>query len=70
MSVKTNDAIKEDSENNNTTTEQRPIDNNQIKVNNMLKDRLRKYIRKLDGKIFITIKITTFYTNFILDTDT
>lgn len=52
MSDNGNDTKNEDTANNNTTTEQKPVDDNQIKVNNMLKDRLRKYIKKLDGKFF------------------
>lgn len=39
----------EDTVNNNTTVEQKP-DDKQIKLNNTLKDKLRKYIKKLDGK--------------------
>lgn len=38
----------EDMSNNNTAKELKPIDEKQVKINNLLKDRLRKYIRKLD----------------------
>ena len=50
MSGNGNDTKNEDSANNNTATEEKPVDDKEIKVNNMLKDRLRKYIKKLDGK--------------------
>ncbi|XP_026728131.1 serine/threonine-protein phosphatase 2A regulatory subunit B'' subunit gamma-like [Trichoplusia ni] len=32
----------------NTAVETKPVDDKQVKINNMLKDRLRKYIKKLD----------------------
>lgn len=50
MSESVKENKNEDTVNNNTATEAKPVDEKQIKINNMLKDRLRKYIKKLDGK--------------------
>lgn len=50
MSEKAKDDNNEDSVNNNTLAEVKPIDKNEEKLNNILKNRLRKYIKKLDGK--------------------
>ncbi|XP_063542472.1 serine/threonine-protein phosphatase 2A regulatory subunit B'' subunit gamma-like [Cydia strobilella] len=46
MSDKDSKSDNDDSKN--TQTVEKPLDEAQIKVNNMLKDRLRKYIKKLD----------------------
>ncbi|PZC72255.1 hypothetical protein B5X24_HaOG211668 [Helicoverpa armigera] len=48
MSETKTETNKEDTANNNTNTEQKPVDDKQIKLNNKLKDKLRKYIKKLD----------------------
>ncbi|XP_047035334.1 serine/threonine-protein phosphatase 2A regulatory subunit B'' subunit gamma-like [Helicoverpa zea] len=48
MSETKTETNKEDTANNNTSTEQKPVDDKQIKLNNKLKDKLRKYIKKLD----------------------
>ncbi|XP_061724106.1 serine/threonine-protein phosphatase 2A regulatory subunit B'' subunit gamma-like [Cydia pomonella] len=42
------DTKSENDDSKNTQTVEKPLDEAQIKVNNMLKDRLRKYIKKLD----------------------
>ncbi|XP_063387904.1 serine/threonine-protein phosphatase 2A regulatory subunit B'' subunit gamma-like [Cydia fagiglandana] len=42
------DSKSENDDSKNTQTVEKPLDEAQIKVNNMLKDRLRKYIKKLD----------------------
>ncbi|CAB3229828.1 unnamed protein product [Arctia plantaginis] len=48
MSENVKELKNEDTVNNNTTSEAKPVDEKQLKINNMLKDRLRKYIKKLD----------------------
>ncbi|CAH0596920.1 unnamed protein product [Chrysodeixis includens] len=48
MSETKQEVKTEDTENNNTAVETKPVDDKQVKINNMLKDRLRKYIKKLD----------------------
>ncbi|KAF9797750.1 hypothetical protein SFRURICE_017945 [Spodoptera frugiperda] len=50
MSETVTSSKTEDTVNNNTTVEQKP-DDKQIKLNNTLKDKLRKYIKKLDVEV-------------------
>lgn len=46
------DIKDENSANTNPLSEEKSENLEEVKVNNMLKDRLRKYIKKLDGKTF------------------
>lgn len=46
------DIKDENSANSNPLSEEKSENLEEVKVNNMLKDRLRKYIKKLDGKTF------------------
>lgn len=46
------DIKDENSANSNRLSEEKSENLEEVKVNNMLKDRLRKYIKKLDGKTF------------------